>query len=175
MEKSCCPFVVDATGNKTEEFFCTNCSRNFQSAENFASHLYAHTFVQKSLALEPVICSGCGLEFRNRENWQKHTKNTANYCPGLPKTMFGCQLCHKIFTQKHILRQHLKAHTNGKLWKYVQNPYYQWLIKIEDLTIEGWSHSFYRQRKDVKKALRTLSHFVIFIRETRVIHVRSMK
>ena len=115
MEKSCCHFVVDATGSKPAEFVCTNCSRNFQTEENFASHLYAHTFVQKSAALEPVICSGCGLEFGNRENWQKHTENTTSYCPGLPKTMFGCQLCHKIFTQKHILRQHLIAHTNGKI------------------------------------------------------------
>lgn len=110
MEKSCCHFVIDATGNNVKEFFCPNCNRYFQSSENFASHLYAHTFMQKSALLEPVICSGCGLEFRNRENWQKHAENTTNYCPGQPKTIYGCQLCHKIFTQKHILRKHLKTH-----------------------------------------------------------------
>ena len=107
MEMSCFKkFNAPPIGRR--KYYCRNCDKIFSVREQFAGHLYAHTFVRREQSLEPVICSGCGEEFPEKSSWQQHKDHTE--CLGLAKTIFGCLLCKKIFTRKDNLRDHLKAH-----------------------------------------------------------------
>lgn len=126
MEKSCFPNLNSIPSHldysSKSMHYCKNCDRYFNSQMHYAAHLYAHTFVQKSKDLEPVICSGCGEEFCDQANWKKHSSSTE--CVGLPKTLFGCVLCKKLFTRKDNFRSHLKNHTkeNSKKKRKVDDP-----------------------------------------------------
>ena len=107
MEMSCFK-KINSPPNGRRTYNCKNCDKIFSVREQFAGHLYAHTFVRREQSLEPVICSGCGEEFPEKSSWQQHKEDTE--CLGLAKTIFGCMLCKKIFTRKDNLRDHLKAH-----------------------------------------------------------------
>ena len=106
MEKSCFPDISINVGSN-QNYFCDNCVKSFATPQQFAAHLYAHTFVKKKRDLESLLCTGCGEYFCDKTSWDSHQIDKS--CPGLPKTIFGCILCSKIFTRKDGLRNHLKA------------------------------------------------------------------
>ena len=106
---------INSPPNGRRTYNCKNCDKIFSVREQFAGHLYAHTFVRREQSLEPVICSGCGEEFPEKSSWQQHKEDTE--CLGLAKTIFGCMLCKKIFTRKDNLRDHLKAHAGYRAKK----------------------------------------------------------
>ena len=50
------------------EYFLLNisisCGKELESSREYASHLYAHTFIRNPGGEQPVICSACGITLR---------------------------------------------------------------------------------------------------------------
>ena len=46
------------------KYFSLSCRRELESSREYASHLYAHTFIRNPGGDQPVICSACGITLR---------------------------------------------------------------------------------------------------------------
>ena len=57
---------------------CLSCRRELESSREYASHLYAHTFIRNPGGDQPVICSACGITLRDVRRDQENLTTISN-------------------------------------------------------------------------------------------------
>ncbi|KAL8593092.1 hypothetical protein ACOMHN_018018 [Nucella lapillus] len=85
-----------------EDLICSFCESQFDTKENFESHLLRHTHAL------PYFCHACDMRFKTRTQLTTHLPKHRTEKP------FVCQICGNGFKWKHALKSHMVTHSATK-------------------------------------------------------------
>jgi hypothetical protein len=87
-------------------FICEFCGEEFHLLPKLTIHKHK---MHSDAALHKVACTIC-LKMISKNSIQQHQKNHTKIKIG----RYPCNICRKVFTEKHTLRQHAKTHMQFK-------------------------------------------------------------
>ena len=95
-----------STAHREKKFSCDNCNLKFAFKSAYRQHRRAHLKTR----IHRCFTVGCEKEYKwpQDRSWhlQKHLKKT-----------WSCEMCHRIFYKKWLLRHHhVKHHPNNIYW-----------------------------------------------------------
>lgn len=114
-----------------EEFYIMCCDRKFTIRSRLEEHLRMHSN-------EPFVCDGCGKCFKWKITLRRHMRScklagstnsgdktsaqTARSTMKHAVQRHKCSVCHKSYTRRHTLREHMALHTGSAIHRCHQCP-----------------------------------------------------
>lgn len=88
---------------------CDICKRTYKTTNSLRTHIYLDHKIKDKVSLE---CSACSKTFSTSQNLLRHMREVHEKVK-----LVSCEICHKHFSNKWVLTQHMAVHTGKKAYK----------------------------------------------------------
>jgi len=88
---------------------CDICKRTYKTTNSLRTHIYLDHKIKDKASLE---CSACSKTFSTSQNLLRHMREVHEKVK-----LVSCEICHKNFSNKWVLTQHMAVHTGKKAFK----------------------------------------------------------
>uniref|UniRef100_A0A336LRP4 CSON002251 protein n=1 Tax=Culicoides sonorensis TaxID=179676 RepID=A0A336LRP4_CULSO len=135
--------TIKDTGKTEHRYLCNLCKRSFKSTHQIRYHQYCDDKIEKPYKCDQCSvqyrtsyqlkqhqqlhsdicyeCTECSKKFAHdasaKKHYKKHFQTSESRKKLIPKGVFPCEMCDKIFARKDYLKKHMICHDEIKRFK----------------------------------------------------------